>query len=127
MQEKILHAVDLCILGDLHGAKSALEHETDPAAERLLTLITTMQEDRKQREDLQKMGRHELGNAPETDGLLEPFNECPGQFAQAVDRQRGIFDHECAFMLRCGLFEFVLNDGLRIKALDFVELQFKWF
>ena len=63
MQEKILHAVDLCMLGDLRGAKQTLENENDPAAERLLALITTLQEDRKSREDLQKMGRHELGNA----------------------------------------------------------------
>ena len=63
MQEKVLHALDLCMLGDLHGAKQMLENENDPAAERLLALITTLQEDRKQREDLQKMGRHELGNA----------------------------------------------------------------
>jgi len=63
MQGKILHALDLCMLGDLHGAKQALENENDPAAERLLALITTLQEDRKKREDLQKMGRHELGNA----------------------------------------------------------------
>jgi signal transduction histidine kinase len=63
MSGKILHAVDLCILGDLHGAKLALERENDPVSERLLTLITTLQEERKRREDLQKMGRHELGNA----------------------------------------------------------------
>ncbi|HEX5275500.1 MAG TPA: hypothetical protein VFW34_09525 [Candidatus Rubrimentiphilum sp.] len=63
MREKILHALDLCTLGDLPGAKAVLEHENDPVAERLLVLVTTLQEERKSREDLQKMGRHELGNA----------------------------------------------------------------
>lgn len=63
MQEKILHALDLCTLGDLPGAKAVLEQENGPVAERLLALVTTLQEERKNREDLQKMGRHELGNA----------------------------------------------------------------
>lgn len=63
MQKNILHALDLCTLGDLPGAKVALEHADGPVTERLLTLVTTLQNERKKREDLQKMGRHELGNA----------------------------------------------------------------
>jgi two-component system sensor histidine kinase BaeS len=63
MQEKILHALDLCMLGDLQGAKEAIEHEDSPVAERLVTLITQLQEEQSRRESLQKTGRHELGNA----------------------------------------------------------------
>jgi signal transduction histidine kinase len=63
MQAKILHALDLCTLGDLSGAKAALEHVDSPVAGRLTILITQLQEDRQRREDLQRTGRHQLGNA----------------------------------------------------------------
>jgi hypothetical protein len=63
MQQNILHALDLCTIGDLPGAKVALEHMDGPVAERLVMLITQLQEDRKQREELQKTGRHQLGNS----------------------------------------------------------------
>jgi hypothetical protein len=63
MQEKILHALDLCTLGDLPGAKVALEHTEGAVAARLAALITQMQEEQSRREALQKTGRHELGNA----------------------------------------------------------------
>lgn len=63
MQEQILHALDLCALDDLPGAKTALEHVDSPIAERLVMLITQMQEEEQRREGLQKTGRHQLGNA----------------------------------------------------------------
>lgn len=62
-EKKILHALDLCMLGDLQGAKAAVEHDDSPVAERVATLITQLQEDQRRREGLQKSGRHELGNA----------------------------------------------------------------
>jgi flagellar biosynthesis/type III secretory pathway protein FliH len=63
MQEKILHAIDLCMLGDLQGAKESAERTDGPVAARLAALITQMQEEQSRREALQKTGRHELGNA----------------------------------------------------------------
>lgn len=63
MQKKILHALDLCMLGDLQGAKEAVGHEESAVAERLTMLITQLQEEQSRRESLQKTGRHELGNA----------------------------------------------------------------
>jgi hypothetical protein len=63
MQQNILHALDLCTIGDLPGAKMALEHADGPVAERLIMLITQLQEDGQKREELQKTGRHQLGNA----------------------------------------------------------------
>lgn len=63
MQTKVLHALDLCMLGDLQAAKHALEHVNSPVAERLVLLITKMQDEQQRREALQKTGRHQLGNA----------------------------------------------------------------
>lgn len=63
MQQSVLHAIDLCALGNLPGAKAALEHTDGPVAERLAALITQMQEEQSRREALQRTGRHELGNA----------------------------------------------------------------
>jgi two-component system sensor histidine kinase BaeS len=61
--QKMLHALDLCTLGDFAGAKSELENESGPVAERLVALITQLQENQQRREELQKTGRHQLGNA----------------------------------------------------------------
>lgn len=63
MRENIVHALDLCVLGEWEDAKNALEGSGDPVAERLSILITQLQERQSDRERLQKMGRHELGNA----------------------------------------------------------------
>jgi hypothetical protein len=62
MDDAIIHALDLCALGDLQGAKSALEHAEGSIAERLALLITQLQENQTGRERAQKTGRHELGN-----------------------------------------------------------------
>ena len=63
MQKKILHALDRCTSGDLLGAKAVLAHAEGPVAERLVILITRLQEDEQRRAELQKTGRHQLGNA----------------------------------------------------------------
>jgi hypothetical protein len=63
MDDAIIHALDLCALGDLAGAKSALAQAEGPTAERLALLITQLQENQTDREHAQKTGRHELGNA----------------------------------------------------------------
>lgn len=64
MREKIiLHALDLCMLGEWQAAKKIIEQADDPIAERLTMLATEQQVQRNEREKLQKMARHELGNA----------------------------------------------------------------
>jgi hypothetical protein len=63
MADKIIQALDLCIRGDWHGAKKALEQADGPIAAHLLVLITEQQVRESERERLQKMERHELGNA----------------------------------------------------------------
>ncbi len=63
MADKILRALDLCMLGEWQAAKKTLEHSDDPVAVSLTMLATEQQVQQNEREKLQKMERHELGNA----------------------------------------------------------------
>jgi signal transduction histidine kinase len=80
MQERVLHALDLGMLGDWEGAKRSLEQFDDPLVSRLLALITDQQRLEKERAETLAVARHELGNALSIaqanveamlDGLLE--------------------------------------------------------
>ncbi len=84
MNERVLHALDLGVLGDWEGAKRSLDQLDDPLVPRLITLMTEQQRREKERADAQVLARHELGNALSIaqayveaiiDGLLEPTPE----------------------------------------------------
>jgi two-component system sensor histidine kinase BaeS len=80
--QRVLHALDLGILGDWEGAKRSLEELGDePIVARLVALMTEEQRREKQRSQALTLVRHELGNALSiaqanveamVDGLLEP-------------------------------------------------------
>lgn len=82
--ERLLHALDLAILGDWEGAKRSLHDVDDPVVARLYSLLTEQQ--RRQREQGRRiaLARHQLGNALSVaqatveamlDGVLEPTPE----------------------------------------------------
>jgi two-component system sensor histidine kinase BaeS len=100
MRERVLHALDLGMLGDWEGAKRSLEDLDDPLVPRLVTLMTEQQRREKERADAQSIARHELGNALSiaqanveamVDGVLEP----------TTDRLAGIREalHTCGLLL----------------------------
>lgn len=81
VRQRVLHALDLGMLGDWEGAKRSLEHLDDPIVPRLMALMTEQQRREKERGDAQAIARHELGNAISVaqanieamvDGVLEP-------------------------------------------------------
>lgn len=63
MDERILHALDLAIVGDWDGVKAALHETNSDIADRLWTLATRQQEVQQGRARGQALARHELGNA----------------------------------------------------------------
>lgn len=63
MRERVLHALDLGMLGDWDGAKRSLENLDDPIVPRLITLLTEQQRSERERTEMQAVARHELGNA----------------------------------------------------------------
>lgn len=84
MRERVLHSLDLGMLGDWEGAKRSLENLDDPIAPRLITLMTEQQRRERDRLEAQTLTRHELGNALSIaqanieamiDGILEPTGE----------------------------------------------------
>ena len=84
MRERVLHALDLGMLGDWDGAKRSLENLDDPIVPRLLALLTEQQRRERERAEIQAVTRHELGNAISiaqanmealVDGVLEPTPE----------------------------------------------------
>jgi signal transduction histidine kinase len=84
MRERLLHALDLSMLGDWDGAKRSLEDLDDPVVPRLIALLTEQQRRERERAELQAAARHELGNALSiaqanvealVDGVLEPTPE----------------------------------------------------
>lgn len=84
MQERVLHALDLGMLGDWDGAKHALERVDDPLVPRLMALFTEQQRRERERAEIQAVVRHELGNAISIaqanmeallDGVLQPTPE----------------------------------------------------
>lgn len=98
MRERVLHALDLGMLGDWDGAKRSLEDLEDPIVPRLTALLTDQQRRERERAEMQAVVRHELGNAISiaqanmealVDGVLEPTPE----------RLAGIRDA----MLTCGV------------------------
>lgn len=98
MRERVLHALDLGMLGDWDGAKRSLENLDDPIVPRLTALLTQQQRRERERAEVQAVARHELGNAISiaqanmealVDGVLEPTPE----------RLAGIRDA----MITCGL------------------------
>jgi signal transduction histidine kinase len=99
-QERLLHALDLAMLGDWDGAKRSLEELDDPIVPRLNALMTEQQHRERQRAEAQAVARHELGNALSIaqaniegmiDGVLEP----------SADRLTGIRDalYTCGVLL----------------------------
>lgn len=81
MRERVLHALDLGMLGDWDGAKRSLESVDDPIVPRLLALLTEQQRRDRERAEFHALVRHELGNAIAIaqanmealiDGVLEP-------------------------------------------------------
>jgi signal transduction histidine kinase len=84
VRERLLHALDLGMLGDWEAAKRSLENLDDPTVPRLISLMTQQQRYERDRSDAQALARHELGNALSIaqanieamiDGVLEPSNE----------------------------------------------------
>jgi signal transduction histidine kinase len=84
MQQRLLHALDLGMLGDWDGAKRSLENLDDPLVARLAMFFTEQQRLQRQRADVQAVVRHELGNAIAiaqvnmealVDGVLQPTPE----------------------------------------------------
>lgn len=63
MRERVLHALDLGMLGDWDGAKRSLENLDDPIVPRLVALLTEQQRRERERAEMQAIARHELGNA----------------------------------------------------------------
>lgn len=125
MRERLLHALDLGMLGDWDGAKRSLENLDDPLVPRLQALLTDQQRRERERAEIQAVARHELGNAISiaqanmealVDGVLEP----------TPDRLAGIRDA----MIACGV---LLDDlkkqnrpprdgGTRLAVFDICEL-----
>lgn len=84
MHERLLHALDLGMLGDWETAKRTLENLDDPLVPRLISLMTQQQRYERDRCEAQALARHELGNALSIaqanveamiDGVLEPSPE----------------------------------------------------
>lgn len=84
MRERLLHALDLGMLGDWEAAKRSLENLDDPMVPRLVSLMTQQQRYERDRYEAQALARHELGNALSIaqanieamiDGILEPSTE----------------------------------------------------
>lgn len=82
--ERLLHALDLAILGDWDRSKRILEDADDPVVARLVALMTEEQRREKERADRIVLARHELGNALSVaqanvegmvDGVLDPTPE----------------------------------------------------
>lgn len=63
MRERVLHALDLGMLGDWDGAKRSLDNLDDPIVPRLFSLMTEQQQRERDRAQAQTLARHELGNA----------------------------------------------------------------
>jgi len=63
MHERLLHALDLGVIGDWEGAKRALEDLNDPLAMRLTTLLIQQQRREREGAETRASARHELGNA----------------------------------------------------------------
>jgi signal transduction histidine kinase len=84
VRERLLHAIDLGMLGDWEAAKRSLENLDDPMVPRLLSWMTQQQRYERDRCEAQALARHELGNALSIaqanveamiDGVLEPSTE----------------------------------------------------
>jgi signal transduction histidine kinase len=84
VRERLLHALDLGMLGDWEAAKRSLEDLDDPMVPRLMSLMTQQQRYERDRSEAQTLARHELGNALSIaqanieamiDGVLEPSTE----------------------------------------------------
>jgi signal transduction histidine kinase len=84
VRERLLHAIDLGMLGDWEAAKRSLENLDDPMVPRLLSWMTQQQRYERDRSEAQALARHELGNALSIaqanveamiDGVLEPSAE----------------------------------------------------
>lgn len=125
MRERVLHALDLGMLGDWDGAKRSLENLDDPIVPRLTALLTDQQRRERERAEVQAVARHELGNAISiaqanmealVDGVLDPTPE----------RLAGIRDA----MITCGLLLEDLkkqsrpmrDNHVRIEIFDVCEL-----
>lgn len=84
MRERLLHAIDLGMLGDWEAAKRSLENLDDPMVPRLISWMTQQQRYERDRNQAQAIARHELGNALSIaqanieamiDGVLEPSSD----------------------------------------------------
>jgi signal transduction histidine kinase len=81
---ELLRAVDLAIARDWAGAAAALQHQADPAAQRLCDLFADLDRQDESRRRSTAHVRHEIGNALTIvqanlegviDGVLEPTEE----------------------------------------------------
>jgi signal transduction histidine kinase len=84
VRERLLHALDLGMLGDWEAAKRTLENLDDPMVPRIMQLMTQQQRYERDRSEAQALARHELGNALSIaqanieamiDGVLEPSTD----------------------------------------------------
>jgi signal transduction histidine kinase len=84
VRERLLHAIDLGMLGDWEAAKRSLENLDDPMVPRLMSWMTQQQRYERDRNQAQALVRHELGNALSIaqanieamiDGVLEPSSD----------------------------------------------------
>lgn len=101
MRQKVLHALDLGVLGDWEGAKRSLEHVQDPIVPRLLSLLTEQQRREKERKEAHAIARHRLGNAISiaqanvealADGVLEPTRERLSAIRDALQSSGAMLD-----------------------------------
>jgi signal transduction histidine kinase len=101
VRQRVLHALDLGMLGDWEGAKRSLEHLEDPIVPRLMSLMTEQQRREKERSEAQAVARHELGNAISiaqanieamVDGVLEPTAERLASIRDALQSSGVLLD-----------------------------------
>lgn len=101
MRQRVLHALDLGVLGDWEGAKRTLEQVEDPIVPRLLSLLTEQQRREKERKEAHAVARHRLGNAISiaqanvealADGVLEPTRERLNAIRDALQSSGAMLD-----------------------------------
>lgn len=83
-KDRVLHALDLFILGDYDSAKALLESESDDVAQRVFFLVCELEQRAVLRTRSNAVSRHEIGNALTVaranvegiaDGVLEPTTD----------------------------------------------------
>lgn len=125
VRQRVLHALDLGMLGDWEGAKRSLEHLDDPIVPRLMSLMTEQQRREKERSEAQAIARHELGNAISiaqanieamVDGVLEPTAERLAAIRDALQSSGILLDDLKRQYRRAG------ETRMRIETFDICRL-----